>query len=95
MRFNLPNAQEELVLVARALGERTDSQSAAEAAEQACLAVSRLASDIGLPQRLRDVGVREEQIPGMAEDAMADWCHPFNPRPCSAADMVKLYRTAF
>jgi len=41
------------------------------------------------------VGVREEQIPGMAEDAMADWCHPFNPRPCSAADMVKLYRTAF
>lgn len=95
MRFNLPNAQEELVLVGRALGERTDSLPAAEAAEQACLAVSRLASDIGLPQRLRDVGVREEQIPGMAEDAMADWCHPFNPRPCSAADMVKLYRTAF
>jgi len=95
MRFNQPNAQEELILVARALGERTDSLSAAEAAEQACLAVSRLASEIGLPQRLRDAGVREGQIPVMAENAMADWCHPFNPRPCSVADMVKLYRVAF
>jgi alcohol dehydrogenase len=95
MRFNLSDAQEELIFVARALGERTDSLSAAEAAEQACLAVFRLASEIGLPQRLRDAGVREEQIPVMAENAMADWCHPFNPRPCSVADMVKLYRAAF
>ncbi|HYB21735.1 MAG TPA: iron-containing alcohol dehydrogenase [Thermodesulfobacteriota bacterium] len=95
MRFNLPDAREDLVLVSRALGERTDSLPAAEGAERACLAVSRLASEIGLPQRLRDVGVKEEQIPVLAEKSMADWCHPFNPRPCSVADMVELYRAAF
>jgi alcohol dehydrogenase class IV len=94
MRFNLPNAQEELVQIARALGEKTDSLPMAEAAEQACLGVSCLSKEIGLPQRLRDVGVQEGQILTMAENAMADWSHPSNPRPCSVADMIALYRAA-
>jgi alcohol dehydrogenase len=95
MRYNLPNAQEELVQIARALGEKIDVLSAAQAAEQACSAVSRLSSHIGLPSRLRDVGVKENQIPVMAEKAMGDWCHPFNPRPCMKDDMAALYRAAY
>ena len=87
--------QEELAQIARGLGEKIDSLSTAQAAEQACASVARLASEIGLPARLRDVGVKEEQIPVMAENAMSDWCHPFNPRPCSLTDMVALYRAAF
>jgi alcohol dehydrogenase class IV len=31
----------------------------------------------------------------MAEKAMGDWCHPFNPRPCSKDDMLALYRAAY
>jgi len=95
MRYNLPNAQEELVQIARALGEKIDALSAAQAAEQACLGVSRLSSSIGLPSRLRDVGVKENQIPVMADKAMGDWCHPFNPRPCTKEDMAALYRAAY
>ncbi len=95
MRFNIPHAREELVQVARALGEKVDSLTAAQAAEQACAGVARLSSSIGLPSRLRDVGVKENQIPPMAEKAMADWCHPFNPRPCTKDDMVSLYKAAF
>lgn len=94
MRFNLPNAQKELAQISRALGEKTDSLSMAEAAEQACLGVSRLSIEIGLPQRLRDVGVQEGQIQAMAENAMADWSHSSNPRPCSVVDMIALYRAA-
>lgn len=95
MRFNIPNAQEELAQVARALGEKVDSLTAAQAAEQACVGVARLSSSIGLPSRLRDVGVKENQIPPMAEKAMGDWCHPFNPRPCTKDDMAALYQAAF
>jgi alcohol dehydrogenase class IV len=95
MRFNLGHAGEELAMIARALGEKVDSLSAAQAAEEACASVARLASDVGLPTRLRDVGVKEGQIPVMAEKAMTDWCHPFNPRPCSKDDMVALYKAAF
>jgi alcohol dehydrogenase class IV len=86
MRYNIPQSREELALIAQALGEKTDSLSTDEAAERACLAVSRLSAAIGLPARLRDAGVKEEQIPAMAAKAMGDWCHPFNPRPCSKED---------
>jgi 1,3-propanediol dehydrogenase len=95
MRYNLLQSQEELALIAKALGAKIDSRSTADAAEQACLAVSRLASEIGLPQRLGEVGVKESQIPAMAEKAMTDWCHPFNPRSCSKSDMVALYQAAY
>jgi alcohol dehydrogenase class IV len=95
MRYNIPNAQEELVQIARALGEKVDNLSPAEAAQQACAGVSRLSSSIGLPSRLREVGVKENQIPAMAEKAMGDWCHPFNPRACTKDDMAALYRAAY
>jgi alcohol dehydrogenase len=95
MRYNLPNAQEELVQIARALGEKVDNLSPAEAAQQACAGVFRLSSSIGLPSRLRDVGVKENQIPVMAEKAMGDWCHPFNPRACSKDDMMALFGAAY
>ena len=95
MRFNISHAREELAQVARALGEKVDSLTAAQAAEQACVGVARLSSSIGLPSRLRDVGVKEKQIPAMAEKAMGDWCHPFNPRPCTKDDMAALYRAAY
>jgi len=95
MRFNLSEASRELWEVGRALGENVSSLSAAEGGERAFAAVTRLSREIGLPQRLRDVEVKESHIPLMAKKAMGDWCHPFNPRPCREADMESLYRTAY
>ncbi|MDI6752999.1 MAG: iron-containing alcohol dehydrogenase [Thermodesulfobacteriota bacterium] len=95
MRYNLPQSREELVLIAQALGAKTDSLPLEEAAEQACKEVAHLSSEIGLPSRLRAVGVKEEQIPAMADKAMGDWCHPFNPRPCTKDDMVALYQAVY
>jgi len=95
MRFNRKEASQELVEIGRALGEDGSSLSLAEAAERAPAAVIRLSREIGLPQRLRDAEVKESQIPIMAEKAMGDWCHPFNPRPCRRADMEMLYREAY
>ena len=95
MRFNMPQSREELAAIAQALGEKTDSLSIDEAAERACSAVASLSKEINLPSRLRDVGVKEAQIPTMAEKAMGDWCHPFNPRPCTKDDMAALYKAAY
>jgi lactaldehyde reductase len=95
MRYNISTSREELAFIAQALGEKIDSLSVDEAAERACQAVARLSAAIGLPARLRDVRVKEGQIPAMAEKAMGDWCHPFNPRPCSKDDMLALYQAAY
>jgi alcohol dehydrogenase class IV len=95
MRFNLPHAARELAEIGRVLGENIASLPAAEAGERAAAAVTRLSKEVGIPQRLRDVGVKEIQIPFMAQKAMGDWCYPFNPRSCSQADMESLYREAY
>jgi 4-hydroxybutyrate dehydrogenase len=95
MRFNLTHAPRELAEIGRALGENVAALSVPEAGDRARAAVIRLSKEIGIPQRLRDVGVKEDQIPAMAQKSMGDWCHPFNPRPCRQADMESLYREAY
>ena len=48
-----------------------------------------------IPQRLHEIGVREEDIPALAVAAFNDVCTGGNPRPTSVGDIEKLYRTAF
>ena len=49
---------------------------------------------LGLPTRLRDVGVREEHLETLADLAIADFAHPNNPKPVSRDDFFKLYSEA-
>ena len=49
---------------------------------------------IGVPARLRDIGVREEHIETLSDLALADFCHPNNPRPVTRADFKNLYTEA-
>ena len=66
-----------------------------DAARSAVESVRQLSQDIGTPQRLRDVGVREEAIPVMAAKARADGRHLVNPRSCTEEDMIALFQVAF
>jgi alcohol dehydrogenase class IV len=53
-----------------------------------------LNTELGLPVRLRDVGVREEHLATLADLAIADFAHPNNPKPVSRDDFYQLYREA-
>ena len=78
-RFNAPATGDRLAAVAEALGVHT--QGNAEGAVAAAIeAVERLFADIGLPKRLRDVGVPEDALPQLAADAAGDWFLHQNPR---------------
>jgi len=69
MRYNLPARVKEFAHIARLLGEDVNGLSQAQAAERAITAVERLRNDIGIPQRLRDIGVQPGQLRGFAERA--------------------------
>jgi alcohol dehydrogenase class IV len=43
---------------------------------------------------LRDYGVTEAALPSLADKAFEDGCHQLNPRPCTRADLLALYRAA-
>src|SRR5689334_16004477 len=45
---------------------------------------------IGVPGRLRDIGVKEEHIDTLADLAIADFAHPNNPKPVSREDFKML-----
>jgi 4-hydroxybutyrate dehydrogenase len=95
MRFNLPVVSDRLADLAPALGIDARNLSPAQAARAAIAAIEKLNTDIGIPERLRDTGVREEMIPVMVPKAMEDGCHLLNPRPTTPEDMERLYREAF
>ncbi len=45
--------------------------------------------------RLRDYGIPESALPMLADKAIQDGCHQFNPRPCTREDLLSLYRQAW
>lgn len=56
-------------------------------------AVKKLSSDVGIPARLSEVGVKEEDIDFLADSAMADACTPGNPKAPTKEDIVSLYHS--
>ena len=77
------------------MGVDTAGMSVDEGVAAAVRAVRDLSLSIRIPQRLHEIGVREEDIPALAEAAFNDVCTGGNPRPTSVGDIEKLYRTAF
>lgn len=49
-------------------------------------AIADMTSRLGLPTRLRDIGVDEDLFPGIVEGALRDHSHKTNPRDASCAD---------
>ncbi len=95
MRFNLPARRREFAEVAAWLGEQTAEMGERDAAVRSITAVERLQADIGIPRRLRDLGINEEQLPDFAAKAVAiKRIVRVNPRPVTAADCEAIYRGA-
>jgi alcohol dehydrogenase class IV len=57
--------------------------------------VRKLTAAIGIPGRLRDAGVKEKDLPRIAEKAFEDASHRTNPRKCTAEDLLSIARAAF
>ncbi|ECW6314910.1 iron-containing alcohol dehydrogenase, partial [Salmonella enterica subsp. enterica serovar Newport] len=95
MRFNAGYTNEKFRDIARAMGVKVEGLSLEEARNAAVEAVFTLNRDVGIPLHLRDVGVRKEDIPALAQAAFDDVCTGGNPREASLADIVELYHTAW
>jgi 4-hydroxybutyrate dehydrogenase len=92
--FDRPAAGPRLARVALALGaDPADGEDAL--ADAAAGRVRALAAQVGIPARLREVGVREEDLPRIAAKALEDASHRTSPRPCSQADLLALARAAY
>ncbi|WP_158738074.1 iron-containing alcohol dehydrogenase [Alteribacillus sp. YIM 98480] len=66
-----------------------------EAAIKVVEKVTELRNDIGLPQKLTDVGVKKEQLQDIAEDSLKSGMWHFNPRRASKEEIYKLLQEIF
>jgi alcohol dehydrogenase class IV len=96
MAYNVAACPDRLATVARLLGEAVDGFTAWEAARQAVEAVKRLNADIGIPLRLREMGVTEEDLRPMAvATAQIRRLLEANPRPLDADSLEDILREAW
>lgn len=95
MAWNLRACTMTYPQVAAAMGERTGDAPEDGAAQAAVDAVARLSTHVGIPARLREVGVTRDAIPAMAADAMKSGNVLVNPRATAYEDIVRLFETAF
>ncbi len=95
MDWNLPGCLDSFPAVAEALGEDVRGLSPRAAAEVALDAVRQLARDVGIPERLRDVGVTRDGLPAMTDDAMKSGNVLVNPRTTSRTEMLALFERAW
>ncbi|HEX3148402.1 MAG TPA: iron-containing alcohol dehydrogenase [Gemmataceae bacterium] len=96
MRYNSAARQEEFGYIAELLGDDTTGESESEAADEAISAVERLKKDIGIPVRLRDIGVKETMLASFAEKAFSfKRLMRVNPRYPTQAEIEAIYRAAW
>lgn len=92
MRFNAPAAREKYAEIAKACGVYRNGMTTDEAVEAACKAIEDLSRRVGIPQHLTEIGIHEEDIPALAEQAIVDVCTPGNPREVTKDDIIALYK---
>lgn len=95
MQYNAEYTGEKFRDIARAMGVKVENLTLEEARKAAVDAVFALNRDVGIPSHLRDVGVRKDDIPALAQAAFDDVCTGGNPREANLADIVELYHTAW
>ncbi|MEG6521498.1 iron-containing alcohol dehydrogenase [Desulfotomaculum sp. 1211_IL3151] len=94
MEFNMISNGEKFAKIARSMGVQTEGLGKWKAAEKGICAVRKLFQDIGIPEKLAQVGMKEEDIPKLSANALKDTCMVTNPRDCCAEQIEALYRRA-
>ena len=88
MRFNAPGMEEEFKRMAQAMDL---NDTTGEAVVDHLFALNQ---QIGMPVKLSDIGVKQEHIETLSDLALADFCHPNNPKPVTRSDFKQLYLEA-
>jgi alcohol dehydrogenase class IV len=82
MDFNVSVVTAEYAAIGRAIGAATGDMTDAEAAQAAIAAIRKLFAKIGIPESIRDIGIRDDQLDSIAELSMnAKRLVENNPRP--------------
>ena len=93
MEYNAECTGDKYRDIAKAMGvDGTENMTIEGARKAAVAAVRKLATDVGIPENLKEI-VKDEDIQFLSESAFADACRPGNPRDTSVEEIVELYKS--
>jgi len=88
MQFNIEGFEHKFKRIARTLELKEEN------GKGVVNYLHELNSSINIPDKLGDIGVKEEHIETLADLAIADFAHPNNPKPVTREDFRQLYLNA-
>src|SRR5664279_3003017 len=88
MEFNIEGFENKFIQMARVLDLKEEN------GKGVVNYLHELNSSINIPNKLGDIGVKEEHIETLADLAIADFAHPNNPKPVTREDFKQLYLNA-
>lgn len=95
LKFNGKSCPELFKNMGRAFKLDMDNLSDEEAINKVVEAVKDLSRKLNIPQNLRELGIPEDQLRRLAEQAINDPCTPGNPRNITVEDILNIYKEAY
>ncbi|EDC6228549.1 L-threonine dehydrogenase [Salmonella enterica subsp. enterica serovar Braenderup] len=92
--FNSKVAAARLRDCAAAMGVNVTGKNDTEGAEACIRAIRKLAREVKIPAGLRELNVKEEDIPELARNALKDACGLTNPIQATHEEIAAIYRAA-
>lgn len=89
---NAKYVPEKFIPIANVLGYDIKGKSAKECAAFVVNEMKRLAKEVGIPEKLSELGVNEVDFDLLAENAMKDICSPGNPVEFTKEQIIELYK---
>lgn len=94
MKYNKEYTGEKYREIALVLGIKGAAEMSLEdVREAACGEIDRLSKAVGIPETISELGVKEADIPAIAEDALRDVCTLGNPRETTVEEIIALYQS--
>jgi alcohol dehydrogenase len=95
VRYNFPEASGKYARLAAAMGVRTEHMKPADVAAALVERIASMRRKIGITLRLKDMGIKREDIPLLARNASMDPCVATNPRVAGPAEIARLYEKIY
>jgi alcohol dehydrogenase class IV len=98
IQFNLMACPGKFAKIAEVMGEPVSGLSIFDAAVKPINAIKRLSRALEMPQTLKEIGIKKNQITEMADETInfyGDLIKMWNPRDVSRDDLVNIYNSAF
>ncbi|WP_313739074.1 L-threonine dehydrogenase [Pseudomonas sp.] len=94
-RFNAQVSAARLRDVAKAMGVKVCGMDESQGAAAAIEAIERLSAEVEIPSGLRALGVKVEDVPLLAANALKDACGLTNPRSAVQSEIEAIFKAAF